>query len=227
MPKVDWTDEIRPALIDNWIYFKLVFIVFAFIFWVLTIVVMFILTDWAGRNDEPRETLEAYIELTPDEATQFVYTWYLAIFIWGEVLNEIRIVVISLMAPIRATALFDVLRAIYDEEMTDEERRKELDSFHNGICAGCSCVTTVLIPPESVEIALDALFTIDIKLNPQKYADMDVVASPFEDPVKEVGGATDATEMAMTEGKKSARGLLAGDKSATKEGDLAYTSALN
>lgn len=96
-------------------------------------------------------------------------------------INELRIVVISLMAPIRATALFDALRAIYEEEGVEEaDRRKKVDSFFDGFCAGCSCVTTFLIPSESVEIALDALFTIDIHWNPQKYGDMDVVKSVFD-----------------------------------------------
>jgi hypothetical protein len=35
--------------------------------------------------------------------------------------------------------------------------------FDNGFCTKVSCATMFLIPPDSVEIALDALFTIDIK----------------------------------------------------------------
>lgn len=65
MPAVVWSEDIRPALIDRFIYFKLIFIVFAVIFWVFTIAIMFILTDWAGRDDEPRGGIDAYIELTP------------------------------------------------------------------------------------------------------------------------------------------------------------------
>ena len=164
MPTVDWTDDIRPALIDQFIYCKLVFIVFCFLFWVFTITVTFMLTNYAGRNDDPKG-LRTFVELTPDEAKEFVMTWYLAIFIWGEVINELRIVVISLMAPIRALELFNAWHAIYAQDGGDKpysSNAKSFKDFHTGFCSGCSCVTTLLIPTESVETALDALFTIDI-----------------------------------------------------------------
>jgi len=35
--------------------------------------------------------------------------------------------------------------------------------------AQCSCVTCALIPFEAVEIALNALYTIDIRKNPATY----------------------------------------------------------
>ena len=38
--------------------------------------------------------------------------WYLAIFVWGVIINELRIVIITLMAPIRAQAIFDEEQAI-------------------------------------------------------------------------------------------------------------------
>lgn len=46
------------------------------------------------------------------------------------------------------------------EVMNDPEALKK---FHGGYCSKTSCTTLLLIPPESVEIALDVLFTIDIK----------------------------------------------------------------
>lgn len=48
------------------------------------------------------------------------------------------------------------------ELMGDPDAMKD---FHTRFCSKASCSTCCLIPPESVEIALDALFTIDIKLN--------------------------------------------------------------
>jgi len=48
-----------------------------------------------------------YVELTPDEASEFVMCWYLAIFVWGVIINELRIVIITLLGPIRAQDLFD------------------------------------------------------------------------------------------------------------------------
>ena len=47
----------------------------------------------------------------------------------------------------------------------ENERDEALKNFHSSFCAKCSCATCCLIPPESVAIALDALFTIDIKLH--------------------------------------------------------------
>jgi hypothetical protein len=48
-----------------------------------------------------------YVELTPDEASEFVMVWYLAIFVWGVVINELRIVICTLLGPIRAQVLLD------------------------------------------------------------------------------------------------------------------------
>ena len=52
-----------------------------------------------------------------------------------------------------------------DDRGEDEKKAKDdaMDKFNNGKCVKASCSTCCLIPPESVEIALDALFVIDIK----------------------------------------------------------------
>ena len=108
-----------------------------------------------------------FVELTPDEASEFVLCWYLAIFVWGVIINEIRIVIISLMAPIRAQTLFEREEAILtnyrDKDGKKVEFPKEWDKFHNSWSTKASFATCCLIPPESVEIALDALYTIAIE----------------------------------------------------------------
>lgn len=93
----------RPVLFDKWLQLKCVLILFIFIFWIATIVISYFLMDYAGTNaDFADGDLYTFVELTPDEAQEFVMCWYLAIFVWGVIMNEIRIVIISLMAPIRA-----------------------------------------------------------------------------------------------------------------------------
>ena len=58
-------------------------------------------------------------------------------------------------------------------EQDKKEKDEELLKFRTGKCVKASCSTCCLIPPESVEIALDALFIIDIRVtaesNPKKY----------------------------------------------------------
>ena len=67
LPTVDWTIDRRPALVDKYIYFKLIFIAYVFLFWIATITVTILLTDYAGKSDEP-EWYKTYIELRPDQA---------------------------------------------------------------------------------------------------------------------------------------------------------------
>lgn len=76
-------------------------IVLIMLFWVAAIGITYQLGVWAGTTGEDNDT-ETFVELTPSEADEFVLTWFLAIFVWGVIINELRIVIISLMAPIRA-----------------------------------------------------------------------------------------------------------------------------
>ena len=69
--------------------------------WIVALIVTVILGDYAGKTGETNY-IETFVELTEDEAIEFVMCWYLAIFVWGIIINELRIVIISLMAPIRA-----------------------------------------------------------------------------------------------------------------------------
>lgn len=62
-----------------------------------------------------RNYWDAFVELSEEEAEEFVTCWYLAIFVWGVVINEIRIVIITLLAPIRAEKLFEREEEILDK----------------------------------------------------------------------------------------------------------------
>lgn len=48
--------------------------------------------------------------------------WFLAIFVWGVILNELRIVIITILAPIRAKELFDRQQEIYETYNSDEKK---------------------------------------------------------------------------------------------------------
>ena len=114
MKFVYWTIDKRPALVDKYIYFKLIFIAYVFLFWIATITVTILLTDYAGKSDEP-EWYKTYIELRPDQAQEVVISWYLAIFFWGTIINVLRCYIISLAAPRKAKELFEKYQKIYSD----------------------------------------------------------------------------------------------------------------
>ena len=164
-------DGIRPVLFDKWLQLKCVSLLFIFIFWMVTLAVCYLLVDYSGSNDPAKGTgsLYTFVELTESEAEEFMTCWFLAIFVWGVIINEIRIVIISLMAPIRAQTLFErQMDIMARSEETDRVEGKltykvDLQKFHTSWGTKASFATCCLIPPESVEIALDALFTIAIE----------------------------------------------------------------
>lgn len=88
-------------MLDSWIYVKMVIVTFVFLFWIMVVFVTITLADYSGKTGESSD-LETFVELTPDEAISFTLSWFLTIFVWGNVINELRIVIISLLAPIRA-----------------------------------------------------------------------------------------------------------------------------
>ena len=94
-------DDIRPALFDRWLQLKLVLIVLFYMIWIVALIVTLVLGQYSGKTGET-SYIETFVELTPAQAQEFVMCWYLAIFVWGIIINELRIVIISLMAPIRA-----------------------------------------------------------------------------------------------------------------------------
>lgn len=111
------------------------------------------------------------------------WCWYFAVFVWGFLVNELRIGMITLLAPIRAKTIFDrreilmediakAKQAIIDAKNGEERQEKEnellvkeatMDRFDTSYWTKCSFATFALIPPESVEIALDVIYTVDIK----------------------------------------------------------------
>ena len=97
---------VRPALFDRFVQCKVVGLVLIFAFWALAIMLSIELGTLSGieYKDEERaaDAMKDFILLTPDQATEFVFVWYLTILVWGVILNELRIVIISLLAPIQA-----------------------------------------------------------------------------------------------------------------------------
>jgi len=102
-----------------------------------------------------------------------VYVWYLAIFGWGWLfIIEIRVLVISLLAPGLARQIFA------EEQAAKTPSGAELSTKFN-------CITCALIPTYSVSICLDILYLIDIKKNPNQHLPMSVETPAFTQ-VKEV-----------------------------------------
>ena len=87
--------------------------------------------------------------MSEEDARDFVYTWYCAIFFWGYLIyNGLRIYIISLLAPNQA----------------QYENKKQQEENIDGCCGWgrCSCSQVLFIPRESVEIGLDILAVIDM-----------------------------------------------------------------
>ena len=103
----------------------------------------------------------------------------MAIFVWGVGINELRIVIITLLAPIVSQNLFQSHMEILDPKRRYEDEHQEntlekdkkpivqranaLSRHHNDWCARAGITTCFLVAPESIDIALDALYTIAIK----------------------------------------------------------------
>lgn len=79
------------------------------------------MSDYSGKTGDT-DGIQTLVELTPDEAKEFVIVWFLAIFVWGVILNELRIVIITILAPIRAKELFDRQQEIYETYNSDEKK---------------------------------------------------------------------------------------------------------
>ena len=206
-------DDIRPALFDRWLQLKLVLIVLFYMIWIAALVASYYLSLYSGKTGET-SYIETFVELTPDEANEFVLCWYLAIFVWGIIINELRIVIISLMAPIRGQALFERQHELWKNLKDAEARNEPLEiaaaikaerSFQTDFCAKASFATCCLIPPEAVEIALDCIFTMDIVKNGPSY-DMkkeDVIAF---DEMKKNGGRPKPKAIEMQDMETSSPG---------------------
>ena len=151
------TPQPKAALIDQFYLLKAFFLIMVFIFYCGTVAISVLF--WIQSGQKAKDSLESIniIELTAEEAQEFVLCWYLSIFVvgWG-VYNNVRVYIIGFFAP-------NVAHEKYN--MSEEDQA--------GICASCSCVTTLLIPPESVEQALDAIAIINVQGNPTKKGDDD------------------------------------------------------
>ena len=95
---------VRPALFDKFLWCKLVLMILLMLFWILAIVATLVLGDLCGieysKEERRADAAKDFILLTPDQATEFVLVWFLTIFVWGVILNELRILIITLLAPI-------------------------------------------------------------------------------------------------------------------------------
>jgi len=81
-------------------------LILIFLFWIISIILTIVLMDISGKqytaDEMAGDPMKDLIFLTPAEAQEFVIAWFLAIFVWGVILNEVRILIITLMAPIQA-----------------------------------------------------------------------------------------------------------------------------
>ena len=112
---------------------KKFFICLVYIFWFFALVLCASFLPWL-REIEESNGYKTYLELTEDDARYMVVTWWLTIFGFGWIgLNELRLVIVTKIATGEATKLH-----------TDKKRT-----------ATENCCTSVLIPLESIEIALD------------------------------------------------------------------------
>ena len=156
-------EEQRATLMEPCINCKKFFLILIYVFWAfalgLSIAFMFFTTEKEGEDEE--EGFNTYLELTTEEAWYVVVSWYLAIFGWGWLgLNEIRIILCSLLAPIQAKKI---------KNRNSNENQKTPSKILKSHEEPLSCVTCALIPRQSVEISLDVLYFIDIIENPDDY----------------------------------------------------------
>ena len=131
--KEDPEKFVRPALFDRFVQCKVVGLVLIFAFWVLAIILSIELGTLSGieyeEKDRKADAWKDFILLSPDQATEFVFVWYLTIFVWGVILNEVRIIIISLLAPIQAQSLFDRQMEIMGmEDRTEDDRKAKEDA---------------------------------------------------------------------------------------------------
>ena len=146
---------------ERCVNFKKFFLLLIYVFWAFALGLSIAFMFFATELEEEDDGFSTYLELTPGEAWYVVVSWYLAIFGWGWLgLNEIRIMLCSVLAPIQA-------KKIKNRNSNESQRTsgRILKSSEEPL----SCVTCALIPRQSVEISLDVLYFIDIKENPDDY----------------------------------------------------------
>ena len=86
---------------------KIFFLLLIYVFWAFAISLSVAFMFFTHETGE-EEGFKSYLELTAEEAWYVVVAWYLATFGWGWlVFNELRILLISLLAPSQAKIIFD------------------------------------------------------------------------------------------------------------------------
>lgn len=86
---------------------KLVFIISLFVFWFFTVAISIVFVIFSAQTVD-EESSTKMLEMTEKDATDFVKTWYLAVFLWGYVIfNGLRVYLVSLLAPNQAKYEFE------------------------------------------------------------------------------------------------------------------------
>lgn len=159
-------DQGQAALMDTRMKCKKCFVIFIYLIWLVAIAISVLVVIIVGEKEIGVDFIDSeFVDLEDDQAWQLVSVWYLAIFGFGWLgLNELRIILVSLLAPGHARGIF----------LKEQKTKQENISFTptgeiEKPPRGCSCLTCLLIPPQSVEISLDALYMIDVKANPGQY----------------------------------------------------------
>lgn len=96
------------ALIDEYMQLKIIFISSMYIFWAfvgaLSVAYTVMSAQEAGDN-----VLRQIFAMSEEDARDFVYTWYYAIFLWGYgLLNGLYAYVTALLAPNQAKYEFEL-----------------------------------------------------------------------------------------------------------------------
>ena len=105
--ETDDGDGYRVALIDEYMQLKLIFIISMYVFWffVMGVSILFLVLSAQEPGDNINKQM---LTMTEENAKDFVYTWYCAVFFWGYfVYNGLRVYIISLLAPNQAKYEFE------------------------------------------------------------------------------------------------------------------------
>lgn len=130
-------EESRATLMEPCVNCKIFFLILIYLFWAFAVALSISFMTFTTEVDEG-DGFRTYLELTPDQAWNVVIAWWLSTFGWGWlVFNEIRIFLISLLAPSQAKTIFD--RA--------QSNKRALTKTFKSHEEPLSCVTCALIPP--------------------------------------------------------------------------------
>jgi hypothetical protein len=144
----DAGEEPTAALIAKCRGLKAFLMFLIYLFWLGTLFGFITFVPFLHEINEEDE-IKTYLEMSEHEAFAMMGTWYLAIFGFGWiVLNFIRIVIMAKFGPSQATKIKLVFDALELEQPGKIHEQTVPNNFF----------TMILIPKESVEVALDILF---------------------------------------------------------------------